>query len=567
MNINEIENLGQLLMRRGLVSDAQFKEAVDTFEANGEFFPKILTNMGLVTQAQLDQVVAEEYGMEFIELMDTEIQKEAIAQIKPSVARVYGIMPTTYEGNVLTIALSDPANTQVMDDLRFIIDCDIRGVIASPDDIESAINKYYGAEIESMQDIMADIDETMPDAAGLDDKDVTDIATLEAMSKEAPVIKLLNLVLFQAIKDRASDIHFEPFEKDFKIRYRIDGVLYEMAPPPKHLALALASRVKVMANLNIAETRLPQDGRIQMKVMGRYVDLRVSTLPTAFGESIVLRVLDQSAVTLSLDELGMFEEDKKKIRDVIAKPNGIFIVTGPTGSGKTTTLYSCLREINREDNKIITAEDPVEYDIDGICQVPIKESIGLTFAASLRTMLRQDPDVIFIGEIRDFETAEIAVQSSLTGHLVLSTLHTNDSPSSITRLIDMGVEPFLISSTLNMVLAQRLVRKLCDDCKEEFTPSDEELASLNLTRAQIKGKTFYRPVGCNKCSGIGYKGRCGLYEILEINDAIKKLILERVPAVRILQVAREMGHKSMRDDGLLKIYDGRTSIEEVSRET
>ncbi len=571
MTIHEAQNLGEVLLHRGLLSAQQLAEAMEVYQKTGDFFPSILVNQGYLSFEQIDEAIAYEYGLEYVDLANVQIQKEAISKIKPSVARLYGVMPISYDQDVLKVAISDPANTQVMDDLRFMLACDLRSVIAPAEEIETAINKYYGAELESINDIMGDLAETMPQLApGRDDEmnpATADIATLEAMSKEAPVIKLLNLVLVQAIKDKASDIHFEPFETDYKIRYRIDGVLYEMMPPPKHLSMALASRIKVMANLNIAETRLPQDGRIQLKVMGRYVDLRVSTLPTSFGESIVLRILDQANLMLSLDEVGLQEDDKKKIRGAIGRPNGIIIVTGPTGSGKTTTLYSALKEINTIDTKIITAEDPVEYDIDGICQIPINDGIGLTYATCLRSILRQDPDIIFVGEIRDFETGQIAIQASLTGHLVLTTLHTNDAPSSISRMIDMQIEPFLISSTLQVVLAQRLIRKLCMHCREPFEPTDEDLMSIELSRSQVKGKTFFRAKGCPKCNGIGYRGRAGIFEILEINDAIRRLILAKVPSAKILQVAQENGFRTMREDGLQKIFEGMTSIEEVARET
>ena len=567
MSMQDANSLGQLLLKRGILSEEQLNEAIDTYQNVGDFFPKILENLGFITAEEVNRVVAEEYGMEVVDLASAQVEKMAIDKIKPSIARVYGVMPVNLDNDVLTVAISDPSNPQVLDDLRFIVDCELRAVLASVEGIDAAIDKYYGAELESISDVLDDIAAGSL-SSGFGDKDasMTDIATLEALSKEAPVIKLLNLVLVQAIKDQASDIHFEPFENEFKIRYRIDGVLYEMTPPPKHLSLAIASRIKVMANLNIAETRLPQDGRIQLKVMGKYVDLRVSTLPTAFGESIVLRVLDQSVVNLKMEELGMSDTNLAHIRRTINKPNGIFIVTGPTGSGKTTTLYSCLREINREEIKIITAEDPVEYDVEGICQIPVKESIGLTFAACLRSILRQDPDIIFIGEIRDFETAEIAIQSSLTGHLVLSTLHTNDAVSSITRLIDMGAEPFLISSTLNMILAQRLVRKLCDKCKEEFDPGDEQLVAVGLTRDMIRGRKIYRAKGCPDCHDIGYRGRCGIFEILEISETLKQLMLERVPTMRMLQAAREEGFRTLREDGIQKIFDGVTTLDEIARE-
>jgi len=394
-----------------------------------------------------------------------------------------------------------------------------------------------------------------------------DIGSIQEMVNYAPVIKLLNLILLQAIKDTSSDIHFEPFEDEFKVRYRVDGVLYEMVPPPKHLALAITSRIKVMSQLNIAETRLPQDGRIELRIAGRSVDLRISTLPTLFGESVVMRVLDRSVVALDLERIGMREDELKTLRQQIALPHGIILVTGPTGCGKTTTLYSCLNEANDIGVKIITTEDPVEYDLPGIMQVEIKESVGVTFALCLRHILRQDPDKILVGEIRDLETAEIAVRASLTGHIVFSTLHTNDAPSSVTRLLDMGLEPFLIAATLQSVVAQRLVRTICLACKVPYDPTEEMLAQLNMRPADVEGRRFHYGKGCESCNNTGYRGRTAVFEIMMISDRLRELITRQASTAAIREVAIEEGMRTMRGSGLLKIFDGVTTIEEVVRET
>jgi len=441
-------------------------------------------------------------------------------------------------------------------------------VVADPAQIEKAINKHYGEESESVSDILkelgADADIAKEVAEATSGDGVTD---LENLANETPIIKFVNLVLYQAVQDRASDIHFEPFEDEFKIRYRVDGALYEMTPPPKHLALPVTSRLKVMANLDIAERRLPQDGRIGITLAGRQIDLRVSTLPTQFGESVVLRVLDRSAVNMALESLGFPKHVYDHVMLTIQQPNGIFINTGPTGCGKTTTLYSCLRHINTIDSKLLTVEDPVEYEIEGIMQVPVNEAAGMNFPRALRAFLRQDPDVIMLGEIRDLETSQIAIQASLTGHLVLSTLHTNDAPGAITRLIDMGVEPFLISSTLLSVLAQRLVRMICKKCRTPFEPTENQLSLLNLSPHDIGDKVFYYGRGCANCNDTGYKGRKGIFELLVISDPIRALINERAPTVVVRQKAVELGMVTLREDGMRSIFDGETTIEEVLKYT
>jgi type IV pilus assembly protein PilB len=454
---------------------------------------------------------------------------------------------------------------RAVEDLRFALGKDVQAVVAPTEQIEDRIKRYYGTDSSSMEDILKQLGET-GELLALREKD-EGASSFESDANATPIIRFVDLILFQAIQDRASDIHFEPFENEFKIRYRVDGALYEMAPPPRHLALPVISRVKVMANMNIAERRLPQDGRIQKNVAGRTVDLRVSTLPTQFGESVVLRVLDRSTVNLDLESLGLPDHIHDYLIEVINRPNGIFIVTGPTGSGKTTTLYSCLRKINTIDSKLLTAEEPVEYDLEGIVQVPVNEAIGLTFARALRAFLRQDPDRIMVGETRDLETAQISIQAALTGHLVFTTLHTNDAPGAITRLIDMGVEPFLISSTLEAVLGQRLLRSICPQCRTTYQPTEMLLAQLGLSRRDIGERNFHYGKGCEACNQTGYKGRKGIYELMKITDPLRELINERAPTVTLKEKAIELGMITLRQDGLRSIFAGDTTIEEVLKYT
>jgi type IV pilus assembly protein PilB len=470
-------------------------------------------------------------------------------------------------GTSLQVAFVEPLNPAPPDELRFAIKMDVQVVVADPVQIQKLIEKFYADEGESFTDILKDLGSDEEIAREVSAAASGDATALADMADAAPIVRFVQLVLFQAVQDRASDIHFEPFEDEFKIRYRVDGALYEMAPPPKHLAIPVVSRIKVMANLNISERRLPQDGRISMPIGSRTIDLRVSTLPTQFGESVVLRVLDRSAVNLDIESLGFPKYLYEYVTEAIQRPNGIFIVTGPTGSGKTTTLYSCLRRVNTIDSKLLTAEDPVEFDMEGIMQVAINESVGLTFSKSLRSFLRQDPDIIMIGEMRDLETAQISIQASLTGHLVLSTLHTNDAPGAVTRLVDMGVEPFLISSTLMGVLGQRLVRTICKTCRTPFEPTESQLSMLNLSPHDLGEKVFYYGRGCSTCNDTGYKGRKGIYELLIVSDAIRALINERAPTVVLRQKAIELGMVTLREDGLRSIFDGDTTIEEVVKYT
>lgn len=556
---------GQILKDEGLITQPQLDEALEEQKRTEKPLGRILVELNYVTEEDVLRALGIQGGMEVVNIKNMDISSEVIEKVSASIVKIYNVIPISFAQNTLTVALAEPLNINILDDLRFMLGISIKGVIANEHDIHQKIEKYYADKGESIEEVIDEIDAKIPHI--FSNGNEKDISKLQELASQAPVVKLLNLVLLQAVKDKASDIHFEPFEDTFKIRYRVDGVLYEITHPPKSLSLAITSRIKVMSNLDIAETRLPQDGRIMINIAGKNVDLRVSTLPTVFGESVVMRVLDRSIVGLSIDEIGMLDDTKYKLVEILKKPNGIVLSTGPTGCGKTTTLYSCLRVINKIDYKIITTEDPVEYDMPGIIQVNIKPKINLTFAACLRSILRQDPDIIMVGEIRDAETAQISIQASLTGHLVFSTLHTNDAPGAITRLIDMGVEPFLLTSTLEAVIAQRLVRTICPECREEYVPDKKELSQLDLTPKDVEGRKFYYGKGCDNCNNIGYRGRTGIYEVLMMDDNLRPLIIERSPAAIIREVGRESGMRTLREDGLVKMCSGITTIEEVVRET
>jgi len=558
-----------LVREQGLVDDLQYEEVVAEIKRSGTGVFQILQDFGIMDADAILQAMANHLGAEVVSLKGTEIPKVAIEAVPASTAKMYRCIPVGLEGHTLRVAFEDPLDPAKVDELGFVAKKDIQLVLANPTEISSALDRYYGEETsEDVAKLLEELggDEKITEeamvAAETDDEDL-----VAGLANEAPIVRFVNLVLLQAVKDRASDIHFEPFETEFRIRYRVDGALYEMSPPPKHLALPVVSRIKVMANLNISERRLPQDGRINYKLGKREIDLRVSTLPTQFGESVVLRVLDRTAVNLDLVSLGFPKSTYDFISEVIQRPNGIFVVTGPTGSGKTTTLYSCLRTVNTIDTKLLTAEDPVEFDIEGIMQVAINDAQGMTFGKALRSFLRQDPDIIMVGEMRDLETAQIAIQASLTGHLVLSTLHTNDAPGAVTRLVDMGTEPFLVSSTLMAVLAQRLVRRVCKNCRTPFEPTDQQLSMLNLSPHDLGDKVFYYGRGCSTCNDTGYKGRKGIYELLVCGDTVKTMITERAPTVVLRQKAVELGMVTLREDGLRSIFDGDTSIEEVVKYT
>jgi type IV pilus assembly protein PilB len=530
---------------------------------------QILVELGLIDERQLQVGLAAQRGMEYINLSEIDVPPAVIEKVPAQMAKTYHIVPVEYnkQENRLYVALDNPDNFRATDDLSTLMGFKVTAKIADPEAVESALTKYYQSQDENITELIGEIqgDSFLAEFEGRNQS--IDLDELKELSEANPIKKLLNLVLLQAIRDKASDIHFEPFENEYKMRYRIDGVLYEMVPPPKHIAAALSSRIKVMANLDIAERRLPQDGRISLTVQGNPVDLRVSVLPTMFGESVVLRVLDRSQVSLDLEKLGLRQENLKIVQQLIRKPNGIIIVTGPTGCGKTTTLYACMKYLNTVETKLITTEDPVEYDIDGLIQVQIKPDIGLTFARCLRSILRQDPDIILVGEIRDLETAEIAAQASLTGHLVFTTLHTNDAPSSIARLLDLGVEPFLVTATLEGIVAERLVRKICDACKTPFEPTETQLMELGLTPDDTKGKRFYYGRGCDRCNNTGYKGRTGLFEIMMFNDEMRDLIMNQASTNVLRAAAQKAGMRLLRDGGLAAIYDGTTTIDEVVKET
>ncbi|MFG0297644.1 MAG: GspE/PulE family protein, partial [Maioricimonas sp. JB045] len=536
-------------------------------QSPGEVIGQVAIRMGLVTEAQVTEALAEQWGMTVINLDETNIPPKVLDLVPETMSGVYKIMPVSLKDNVLTVAMADPQNVGALDDLRNFLGYDVRGAVSTPQQVEAAIERHYSAQEDSMEQVIASLEDLEGPGSLLDKQGPIDIGGEEELAETQPIRKLLNMVMLLAIKDQASDIHFEPFEDEFKIRVRADGVLYEMVPPPRHLAAAIVSRIKVMADLDIAERRLPQDGRIELNVGGNPVDLRVSVLPTMFGESVVMRVLDRTVVQLDLNKIGMDPNTLSRFRRIIKAPNGICLVTGPTGSGKTTTLYSALNELNDIETKIITTEDPIEYDIDGIVQVQVNPDIEVTFANVLRAILRHDPDKILVGEIRDYETAEIAVQSALTGHLVFSTLHTNDAPSAVTRLRDMGVPAFLITATVEAVLAQRLVRRICVECRTEFEPSDELLMELQLPIEQARKYKFYYGKGCPRCNNSGYKGRCGIYELLEINDDIRDMITSEASVDEMRNLARSQGMTTLREAGLKLIFDGVTTIDEVVRET
>jgi len=564
--------LGEILIDLGVITPTQLEEGLQRERETHEFLGRTLVSMGYATEQDIVNALGIQQGMEQVNLSQVSINQEVLNLITPDIAQFYNVIPIRKTDNILTVAMADPLAINTIDDLKVIIGCEIQGAISTQSEISDAIEKHYGYQGETasalIDELFADVEKVLnesPLKSGREE--IADANNLISLAHEAPVIKLINLVILQAVQSRASDLHFEPFEEEYQVRRRVDGVLYVTAQPPKHLSLAVSSRLKVMSNLDIAERRLPQDGRIQLSLGGKDIDLRISFLPTMFGESVVIRILDRSAVMISLEELGLQSDLYNEILDIINRPNGIVLVTGPTGSGKTTTLYACLNELNDPRYKIITTEDPVEYQVDGIVQVNINEKVGLTFPRCLRSILRQDPDICMVGEIRDLDTASISIEASLTGHLVFSTLHTNDAPSTVTRLIDMDVEPFLLTSTIEAVIAQRLVRKLCLFCRKEYEPSDEELNTLEIAGDQIKGKKIYKAAGCKECNHVGYKGRMGIFELMTLNDEIRDLILKRSATGEIRGACLKSGMRTLRDDGIGKILAGITSIEEVLGET
>ncbi len=561
--------LGKILKEMDLVNEGQIQEALAIQEEQGGPIGEILVERNYITRDDLTMALARQAGMPVVDLESVDISDEALDKIPSSMAQVYRVVPVRLQGKVLTVALADPTHLKTLDDLRFLLDVDVKGAVCGQAAVDRAIQKYYGRseEITDVMDELRSTQEELEEVVPEDASQSIDLQSIEEMADSAPVRKLLNLVLLTAIQDRASDIHFEPFEEEFKVRYRVDGVLYEMVPPPRHLHVAITSRIKVMADLDIAERRVPQDGRIELNIAGNPIDLRVSTLPTMFGESVVLRVLDRRMVALDINELGLRRDDMEEVNALIHRPHGVILCTGPTGCGKTTTLYAALRELNDVGVKILTVEDPVEYEISGIMQMPVRRELDVTFAGAMRYFLRQDPDIILVGEIRDRETGEMAIQASLTGHVVFSTVHTNDAATAITRLIDLGLESYLINATLEGVIAQRLVRKICTNCKEEYEPTEEALLALGLRPEDVEGKRFYRGRGCDRCDNIGYHGRLGIFEVLQLTDEFRDMLLHDVSTQELRSAARKLGCRSLRQSGLLAAYDGVTTIEEISRVT
>ncbi|AMV31150.1 Type II secretion system protein E [Pirellula sp. SH-Sr6A] len=562
--------IGQIFVDMGFITDEQLQLLLEEQQQQpGALLGKIAEDMALITDDQLAQALGEQMNMKVISLSEQPVPKELLERMSETMAQLYRVIPVRFDGHTLSVATCDPQNLSIQDELRTFLGYDIEMMVCTEREIKAALERFYSSESLSVEKIVAELanDEELFQQASMLQGEKFDLDGAEALADSVPVRKLLNLVLLLAIKDHASDIHFEPFEDEFRIRIKAEGVLYEMVPPPRHLAFAITTRIKVMANLDIAERRLPQDGRIELMVGGHPVDLRVSVLPTMFGESVVMRILDRTVVNLSLTKVGMDEHTMNSFRTVMRRPNGIVLVTGPTGSGKTTTLYSALSEMNEITEKLVTTEDPVEYDIDGIVQIPIDHDIGVTFASCLRAILRQDPDIILVGEIRDLETAEIAVQASLTGHLVFSTLHTNDAPSTITRMKDMGIPTFLITATVEAILAQRLVRRICTKCREETEPPVEMLTELGVSDEELRKHKFYRGRGCDNCNNTGYKGRIGLFELMIMNDTLRDMIMENATTDDLRRKAQSFGMITLSDYGRQFVFQGLTTAEEIVRET
>jgi len=557
------KRLGELLVKENLITPEQLKKALEEAKGTGGRLGESLAKLGILDETELADFLSKYYKVPSINLEEFEIDPEVIKLVSMEICEKHTIIPVNRAGPTLIIATADPSNIFVADDIKFLTGYNVEMVVAPESQIKKAIEKYYGKSHSDnfMNEVMQEISDA--EIESVEEGEEIDVKDLERQTQDAPVVKLVNSILTDAIAKGASDIHVEPYEKFFRIRYRIDGVLHEVMQPPLKLKNAVISRLKIMSSLDIAERRIPQDGRIKLRVKDKEVDFRVSTLPTLFGEKVVLRILDKSNLQLDLTKLG-FEEDQLKVfRDAINQPYGMVLVTGPTGSGKTTTLYSALMELNQITDNISTAEDPVEYNLPGINQVQINEEVGLNFAAALRSFLRQDPDIILVGEIRDFETAEIAVKAALTGHLVLSTLHTNDAPSSITRLLNMGIEPFLVTASVNAVVAQRLVRKICTNCKQKANVSPKLLIEMGMDPEEANEVTCYKGAGCEKCNGKGYKGRLALYEIMPLKEELKEMILNGASAGELKKEAVRLGMSTLRMSGLKKIKEGLTTTDEV----
>ena len=561
-----IDPILQILVQNGYIDEEQAKYLQDLSKTEAKPVRRLVIDQEVLSEDDLLSAMAAYQDTEAIDLGAMTLETEITEAIPASTARMYNVFPVAVDDTSVTLATFDLVDPRISDEMLFTLSKEVRFVFAREKDVMDRISQYYGDASDSVADMIKSLGEGMDDDASLA-ANSNDIASMENAANSSAIIRFVNLVLYQGVVDRAADIHIEPFEHDFKIRYRVDGALYEMKAPDVKMAPAIISRIKILANLNIAERRIPQDGRIALTVAGKPVDLRVSCLPTAHGESVVMRILDQSATSLDLENVGLPEDVYEQITMDIEKPNGIFIVTGPTGSGKTTTLYSSLRRINQIDTKLLTAEEPVEYNVDGIVQVPIDAQVGNTFAKVLRAFLRQDPDVMLIGETRDLETAEIAVQAALTGHFVFSTLHTNDAAGAVMRLVDMNVAPYLLSSTLEGVLGQRLVRTCCKECKQPYEPDDETMERIEMTRDQIGGRPFYFGKGCKTCNGTGYKGRKGVFEYLRMSGPLRELVNNKAPTLIIREKARELGMRTMREDGIRSILDGYTTVDEVLRYT
>ena len=557
----------QMLQERGLVTPEQVDAAAMSLKEEGESAVDVLVKSGVISEVEVLRNLAEEFGMEMVEVLSDnidEIQKEALKkEIPHAEAHKFGVVPIAKsEDGTLTVAMPDPMNFEALDRLQYMLNCTVTGVVAPRAEIAKLMERFYPGQTD-LESVLGQMGGDNVDIATRTDADAGN-ADEDA---DAPVIRLVSLIISEAFKRRASDIHLEPMEKTFRVRYRVDGVLVEAENPPKRLQSAILQRVKIMANLKISERRIPQDGRIQVKTGGRDIDLRVSTVPTNHGESIVMRILDKKSLQLGLPELGFLLDDQQKFEQLIGSPDGVVLVTGPTGSGKTTTLYACLTQINLPDRKIITVEDPVEYQLSGVNQVQVNRDVGLDFSAALRSILRQAPNIVMIGEIRDSETADIALEAALTGHLVFSTLHTNDAPSAITRLLDIGVKPFLVASAVRAALAQRLVRAICKECKEPYQPTDRELRMLGNAAQNMGHAELFKGRGCPICNLSGYKGRKGIFEIFMVDDAIQRMIFEQAPSTVLRAHARQMGMRTLREDGLLKVASGMTTLEEVLRAT
>jgi type IV pilus assembly protein PilB len=550
-----VKQLGDILLDSGLVTHQQLSDAFEEHQRAGRALGRVLVEKGVLTESQLVAALAQQIGLPFVDLGDFPVDGAAIASVPPSVCRRYNALPIAYDEGRLVVAMSDPANVFAIDDIRSLTGMEVKPAVATKSDVMSAINRYHRVD--------GDLDDL---TMALDTEEEEDLSGLKEVVEDAPIVKFVNLLITQAIQDRASDIHLEPTERDLRVRFRIDGVLHEIMRSPKNIQSGVISRLKIMADINIAERRVPQDGRLSVNAHGKKIDLRVATLPTVWGEKVVMRVLDNTTAMLKLSDLGFSDSNYERYSQSFTKPYGMILVTGPTGSGKSTTLYATLNIVSRPEINVITVEDPVEYRIPGINQVQVNNKAGLTFAGALRSILRSDPDVVLIGEVRDHETAQIAIEAALTGHLVLTTLHTNDAPSAVTRLVEMGIEPFLVGSALDCVLAQRLARRLCQKCREPYVPEPADLVSARFPWVDgAELPTLYRATGCSACSKTGYKGRLALHEVMPVSEEIERLAVERASAVQISELARAQGMATLRDDGMAKVLAGVTTLEEILR--